>query len=100
MSCPPASHSHNLLPPHPSPPCLQVQARYSFVYRLINGDWKISEHHSSAMPEPIAAVEEAAAELELVGENPAGGRQARRQAGRQARRQVIRWQERTIACTG
>ena len=39
----------------------KVQARYSFVYRRIDGDWKISEHHSSAMPEPIAVVEQAAA---------------------------------------
>ena len=52
------------------------------MYRLINGDWKISEHHSSAMPEPIAAVEEAAAELELVGEKPGGGQAGSMQVGR------------------
>ena len=23
------------------------------MYRLINGNWKITEHHSSAMPEPV-----------------------------------------------
>jgi len=28
-----------------------VSARYSYVYQLINNEWKIIEHHSSAMPE-------------------------------------------------
>ncbi len=47
------------------PCCLQVQARYSFVYRKINGEWKIIEHHSSAMPEPVA---DSADEEETIGE--------------------------------
>jgi hypothetical protein len=45
---------------------LQVQARYSYIYRKIDGVWKIAEHHSSAMPEPVAAPAEAA--KEAVGE--------------------------------
>jgi len=28
-----------------------VEARFSYVYQLINGSWKIIEHHSSRMPE-------------------------------------------------
>lgn len=31
----------------------KVEARYSFVYILEDGDWKISHHHSSYMPEDV-----------------------------------------------
>jgi uncharacterized protein (TIGR02246 family) len=29
----------------------KVKARYSFIYKLENGQWKIAHHHSSMMPE-------------------------------------------------
>lgn len=32
-----------------------VVARYSFVYERIDGRWQIKSHHSSAMPEAVAA---------------------------------------------
>ncbi|MEM9758447.1 MAG: SgcJ/EcaC family oxidoreductase [Pseudomonadota bacterium] len=31
-----------------------VTARYTYLYRRVNGEWKIAEHHSSAMPEAVA----------------------------------------------
>ncbi len=31
-----------------------VQARYTYVYKKVGGDWKILNHHSSAMPEVAA----------------------------------------------
>jgi uncharacterized protein (TIGR02246 family) len=33
----------------------QVTARFSYLYRRVNGEWKIIEHHSSAMPEVAVA---------------------------------------------
>jgi len=33
----------------------QVAARYSFLYEFRNGKWLIAHHHSSVMPEPVAA---------------------------------------------
>ena len=31
-----------------------VNARYSYTYGYINGQWLITSHHSSGMPEPVA----------------------------------------------
>jgi uncharacterized protein (TIGR02246 family) len=39
----------------------QVQARYTFLYKKIDGDWKIVEHHSSALPEVSTRAAEVAA---------------------------------------
>ena len=33
----------------------EVKARYSFVYKREEGQWKIAHHHSSMMPEPLLA---------------------------------------------
>lgn len=33
----------------------QVTARFSYLYKRIDGEWKIIEHHSSAMPELAVA---------------------------------------------
>ena len=35
----------------------QVSARFTYLYRNVDGDWKIAEHHSSAMPETVAAAD-------------------------------------------
>jgi uncharacterized protein (TIGR02246 family) len=40
-----------------------VEARFSYMWRIIDGDWKIVHHHSSALPKEAAtAVEEEKAE--------------------------------------
>ena len=39
-----------------------VKARYSFVYVFEDGEWKISHHHSSAMPEAVLGAAVKAAE--------------------------------------
>lgn len=31
----------------------KVQARYTYVYEKIKGEWKIMNHHSSALPEKV-----------------------------------------------
>ena len=33
----------------------KVKARYSFIYKYEDGQWKIAHHHSSLMPEPMLA---------------------------------------------
>ena len=33
----------------------KVRARYSYVYVMEDGQWKISHHHSSVMPEKFLA---------------------------------------------
>ena len=42
----------------------KVQGRYSFVYVFENGEWKISHHHSSIMPEGAVAAMKKVAEME------------------------------------
>jgi hypothetical protein len=38
----------------------QVRARYSYVYIWEDGQWKISHHHSSVMPEKFLAASSSA----------------------------------------
>merc|ERR1712032_1077802 len=33
----------------------KVKARYSFIYKFEDGEWKIAHHHSFMMPEPLLA---------------------------------------------
>ena len=42
----------------------KTRGRYSFVYAYENGEWKISNHHSSIMPEPAVAAFKKVAVLE------------------------------------
>lgn len=39
----------------------RVTARFTYLYRLVDGEWKIAEHHSSAMPETAAQADDEAA---------------------------------------
>lgn len=34
-----------------------VSARYTYLYRKVNNEWKIAEHHSSAMPEVVGSTD-------------------------------------------
>lgn len=40
----------------PAPHLREVPARFSFTYRRTAGTWRIVDHHSSAMPVPLAAL--------------------------------------------
>jgi len=42
----------------------KVKARYTYVYVMEDGEWKIAHHHSSVMPEGILALAEAEAAKE------------------------------------
>lgn len=42
----------------------KTRGRYSYVYTFENGEWKISNHHSSIMPEPAVAAFKKNTELE------------------------------------
>merc|ERR1719384_3124967 len=44
----------------------KTRGRYSYVYTYENGQWMISNHHSSIMPEPAVAAMKKAAEMDTV----------------------------------
>merc|ERR1719384_1370263 len=45
----------------------KTRGRYSYVYTFENGEWKISNHHSSIMPEPaVAAIKKSEAMKKVV----------------------------------
>ncbi|GMH35021.1 hypothetical protein BSKO_02882 [Bryopsis sp. KO-2023] len=45
----------------------KIKGRYSYVYVLEDGDWKISHHHSSVMPEGIIGTRKAITKNEVRG---------------------------------
>jgi uncharacterized protein (TIGR02246 family) len=47
----------------------KVLARYSFVYVLEDGEWKIAHHHSSMMPEPMFKSKEQHTDGEILSES-------------------------------
>jgi hypothetical protein len=44
----------------------KVMARYSFVYVKEDGEWKIANHHSSAMPEGLMAAANKVKKMEEI----------------------------------
>jgi len=46
----------------------KTKGRYSYVYTYEKGEWKISNHHSSIMPEPAVAAFKKVGELEKSAE--------------------------------
>jgi hypothetical protein len=44
----------------------QVKARYTFIYKYEDGQWKIVHHHSSAMPEGMMAAANKIKEVEAI----------------------------------
>jgi hypothetical protein len=44
----------------------KVKARYSFVYVFEDGEWKISHHHSSIMPESVLGSAKKSTEEEML----------------------------------
>jgi hypothetical protein len=43
-----------------------VKARYTFIYKYEDGQWKIAHHHSSAMPEGMMAAASKIKEVEAI----------------------------------
>lgn len=50
------STGHYTLTLAPPPQAREVPARFSFTYHRTAGAWRIVDHHSSAMPVPLAAL--------------------------------------------
>ena len=47
----------------------KTRGRYSYVYTFEKGEWKISNHHSSIMPEPAVAAMKRVAAMESAPES-------------------------------
>jgi hypothetical protein len=48
----------------------KVKARYSFVYIYEDGEWKISHHHSSIMPESVLGSAQKSSDEDLLEAKP------------------------------